>query len=230
LPTPLTFEGLPLGLRQRNARHASTLQLTPGTVLVFYTDGLIEANHDILSGLASLERLIGSREFYQSANPAKFIRSHMLEGGARDDVAILVVRVRTPSERTSDSTRRIYCWTYDSVDPNVLSAVRERLDHVLAEHGLHADAIERAKLVLGELVGNVARHAPGAVQIVVDMTSSSPVLHVVDEGLGFERTPALPDVLSEDGRGLFIVSELTQELTISRGPGGGSHARAVLDT
>ena len=116
---------------QRNARHASTLQLTPGTVLVFYTDGLIESNHDILGGIASLERLIGSREFYQSANPAKFIRSHMLEGRTRDDVAILVVRMRAPLERTSDSTRRIYCWTYDSVGPNVLSAVRERLERVL---------------------------------------------------------------------------------------------------
>ncbi|MBV8435643.1 MAG: SpoIIE family protein phosphatase [Candidatus Eremiobacteraeota bacterium] len=229
-PVPLTFDGLPLGLRQRSTRHPSTHHLTPGTMLVFYTDGLIESTHDLLGGIASLERLIATREFYQSANPAKFVRSHMLDGGARDDVAILVVRVRAPSERTADSTRRIYCWTYDSVDPDVLSAVRDRLQHVLAEHGLRDDAIERAKLVLGELVGNVARHAPGAVQIVVDMTTSSPVLHVVDEGVGFERAPVLPDVLSEGGRGLFIVSELTQEFTISRSQGGGSHARAVLDT
>jgi anti-sigma regulatory factor (Ser/Thr protein kinase) len=117
------------------------------------------------------------------------------------------------------------------IDRDVLSKVRERLHRVLEEHGLRIDAIERAKLVLGELVGNVARHAPGALQVVVDMTTASPVLHVVDEGIGFERLPELPhDVLSEGGRGLFIVSELTQEFTISRGPGGGSHARAVLDT
>lgn len=230
-PMALEFDDLPLGLRQRNARHARSIVLAPGTVLVFYTDGLIESTHNVLDGIASLEHLIGSRAFYESANPAKFIRSHMLESGARDDVAILVVRMRSPSERTTESTKRIYCWTYDSIDPDVLSKVRERLEHVLAEHGVASDAIERAKLVLGELVGNVARHAPGALQIVVDMTTASPVLHVVDEGTGFEREPALPrDVLSEGGRGLFIVSELTQEFTISRGPGGGSHARAVLDT
>jgi len=220
-----------LGLRQRNARHARSTVLAPGAVLVFYTDGLIESTHNVIDGIASLEHLIGSRAFYDSANPAKFIRSHMLEGGARDDVAILVLKMRSPSEGATDSTKRIYCWTYDSIDPDVLSKVRERLQHVLQEHGVRADAIERAKMVLGELVGNVARHAPGALQIVVDMTTAAPVLHVVDEGTGFEREPELPrDVLAEGGRGLFIVSELTQEFTISRGPGGGSHARAVLDT
>jgi len=231
VPVALDFDDLPLGLRQRNARHARSTVLPPGTIIVFYTDGLIESTHNVLDGLASLEHLIGSRAFYESANPAKFIRSHMLEGGARDDVAILVVKMRSPSERTVDSTKRIYCWTYDSIDRDVLSRVRERLQRVLEEHGIGHDAIERAKLVLGELVGNVARHAPGALQIVVDMTTASPVLHVVDEGTGFERVPELPrDVLSEGGRGLFIVSELTQEFTISRSPGGGSHARAVLDT
>jgi len=231
VPVALDFDDLPLGLRQRNARHARSTVLPPGTIIVFYTDGLIESTHNVLDGLASLEHLIGSRAFYESANPAKFIRSHMLEGGARDDVAILVVKMRSPSERTVESTKRIYCWTYDSIDRDVLSRVRERLQRVLEEHGIGHDAIERAKLVLGELVGNVARHAPGALQIVVDMTTASPVLHVVDEGTGFERVPELPrDVLSEGGRGLFIVSELTQEFTISRSPGGGSHARAVLDT
>jgi anti-sigma regulatory factor (Ser/Thr protein kinase) len=231
LPIPLEFDDLPLGLRQRNTRRARNVALPQGTVLVFYTDGLIESTHNVLDGIASLEHLLGSRAFYDSANPAKFVRSQMLESGARDDVAILVLRMRSPSEHGSESTKRIYCWTYDWIDRDVLSKVRERLHRVLEEHGVRVDAIERAKLVLGELVGNVARHAPGAVQIVVDMTTASPVLHVVDEGTGFERLPELPrDVLSEGGRGLFIVSELTQEFTISRGPGGGSHARAVLDT
>jgi anti-sigma regulatory factor (Ser/Thr protein kinase) len=54
-------------------------------------------------------------------------------------------------------------------------------------------------------------------------------LHVIDEGPGFERAPMLPrDLLSESGRGLYIVSELTDEFSVARGPNGGSHARAVL--
>ncbi|HVA33814.1 MAG TPA: SpoIIE family protein phosphatase [Candidatus Baltobacteraceae bacterium] len=226
----LPCEGLPLGLRQRiSGASPATVQLAPGSVLVFYTDGLIESTHDVIDGIASLEGLLASNQFYTAANPAKFVRSQMLENGARDDVAILVVRLR--GAEASDSTRRIYYWKYETIDHGVMRKLRERLEHVLGEHGLETDAIERAKLVLGELVGNVARHAPGALQIIVDLTSAAPVLHVVDEGTGFEREPSLPaDLLSESGRGLFIVSELTQEFTIARGPAGGSHARAVLDT
>jgi PAS domain S-box-containing protein len=230
-PAALTFDDLPLGLRGRSVRHPATLQLTPGSVLVFYTDGLIEARRNIVEGLAALEALLSSSNFHGAANPAKFIRSRMLENGALDDVAILTVRMGAGSEEPSDSTRRIYCWTYGSIDADVLCGLRKRLQHVLEEHGLRRHAIERAKLVLGELVGNVARHAPGPLQIVVDLTCATPILHVVDEGKGFATRPELPaDLLSEGGRGLFIVSELTREFTIARDHAGGTHARAVLAT
>ncbi len=225
----LTFDDLPLGLRERNLRYAATLQLSPGSMVIFYTDGLIEASHDIVAGITSLESLLSSRDLYNSVNPAKYIRSRMLRGGARDDVAILVLRTHA-NDTAPETTRRLYCWTYESVDPDILSGLRDRLEHVLVQHGLQPDAVERAKLVLGELVANVARHAPGAIQIVVDMTGSAPVLHVVDKGKGCDRSPKRPDLFSEGGRGLFIVSELTREFTISRDLGGGTHARAVLGT
>jgi PAS domain S-box-containing protein len=231
VPVPLTFDDLPLGLRGRSVRHPTMLALTPGSILVFYTDGLIEAKRNVLEGMAALESLLAGPAFYGSANPAKFIRSRMLPKGALDDVAILTLRVRAGSELASDPTRRIYCWTYEAIDSEVLCGLRDRLQHVLEEHGLRQHAIERAKVVLGELVGNVARHAPGPLQIVVDLTTATPVLHVADEGKGFTNRPALPtDVLSESGRGLFIVSELTREFTITRDQGGGTHARAVLAT
>jgi hypothetical protein len=35
-------------------------------------------------------------------------------------------------------------------------------------------------------------------------------------------------LLSESGRGLFIVSALTHDFRVSKRPKGGSHARAVL--
>ncbi|MBV8148722.1 MAG: SpoIIE family protein phosphatase [Candidatus Eremiobacteraeota bacterium] len=230
-PVALTFDDLPLGLRGRSVRYPTTLQLTPRSILVLYTDGLIETTRNIVDGIAALETLLGSNQFYNSANPAKFIRSRMLDRGALDDVAILSVLVRADSDEASDCSRRIYCWTYGSIDSEVLCGLRERLAHVLEEHGLRHHAVERAKVVLGELLGNVARHAPGPLQIVVDLTSPTPVLHVVDEGKGCAPRPALPpDVLSEGGRGLFIVSELTREFTITRDTGGGTHARAVLAT
>jgi hypothetical protein len=36
------------------------------------------------------------------------------------------------------------------------------------------------------------------------------------------------DLYSENGRGLFLVSALTQDFHVAKRPTGGSHARAVL--
>jgi hypothetical protein len=56
-----------------------------------------------------------------------------------------------------------------------------------------------------------------------------PVLHVLDNGPGFRHISILPpDLLSESGRGLFIVSALTHDFRVSKRAKGGSHARAVL--
>jgi anti-sigma regulatory factor (Ser/Thr protein kinase) len=55
------------------------------------------------------------------------------------------------------------------------------------------------------------------------------VLHVVDRGPGFRHISILPpDLLSESGRGLFIISALTQDFRVAKVADGGSHARAVL--
>jgi len=54
-------------------------------------------------------------------------------------------------------------------------------------------------------------------------------LNVLDRGPGFRHLAILPrDLFSESGRGLFLVSALTQDFHVSKRPNGGSHARAVL--
>ena len=83
--------------------------------------------------------------------------------------------------------------------------------------------------MFGELVGNVVRYAPGSITAILDVSCPSPVLHVLDDGRGFEFRPRLPvDLLSERGRGLFLVTAFSEELSVERRRAGGSHARAVL--
>jgi anti-sigma regulatory factor (Ser/Thr protein kinase) len=91
--------------------------------------------------------------------------------------------------------------------------------------------VTTAELIVAELLGNVVRYARGRVDVVLDCSADVPVLHIIDGGAGFEHNPRLPaDAYAENGRGLFIVAELAREFTISRAPGGGSHARVVLET
>jgi phosphoserine phosphatase RsbU/P len=229
--TKLEFEGLPLGLRNRSVARPGSLTLEEDSTIVFYTDGLIESTHNIVAGIGALESVLRLPGFAVASNPAKFVRANMLAGAARDDVAILTLKVlkSVQEDPSSDGTRRLFRWRYERIDRDVSLELRRRLARTLEEHGFDREATERAELVLGELIGNIARHAPGGLEVIVDLSAASPVLHVIDEGPGFERAPMLPrDLLSESGRGLYIVSELTDEFSVSRGPSGGSHARAVL--
>jgi anti-sigma regulatory factor (Ser/Thr protein kinase) len=54
------------------------------------------------------------------------------------------------------------------------------------------------------------------------------VLHAIDHGPGFSRNPKLPELLAESGRGIYLISKLTEEFQVLQVPGGGSHACAVL--
>jgi anti-sigma regulatory factor (Ser/Thr protein kinase) len=84
------------------------------------------------------------------------------------------------------------------------------------------------ELVFGELVGNVARHAPGPLQVRVVWQDVGARLEVLDHGSGYELKPMLPvDPLAESHRGLFIVASYTEDLRVERWRGG-SVTSAIL--
>jgi anti-sigma regulatory factor (Ser/Thr protein kinase) len=85
--------------------------------------------------------------------------------------------------------------------------------------------IDTAELIFGELLGNVVRHAPGPVEIAVDLHEDAMVLHVTDSGpvLGPIARPLPADVLSERGRGLFIVGQLASEVRVEYVGEHGNH-------
>jgi len=220
----LTFVDLPLGLRERASIAACSVTVGDGDMLLFYTDGLIESSRDVEAGIALLRTALSDPQIDDVAHPAAFVRERVLVDGARDDVAILTLRM--DRDRRMGNIRR---WSFASIDAKGLSRMRRELRALLIEFGLSELQLETAELVLGELAGNVVRHAPGAVEIVLDHNGGQVVLHVIDDGPGFERAPMLPiDVMSESGRGLFIVSQLTREFSVTKRHPRGSHARAVL--
>ena len=119
-------------------------------------------------------------------------------------------------------------WSFDARDARSTRDVRELFLAYLRAKGKQDADYAGAELVFGELIGNVVRHAPGTVDIEVEWRGDAPVLHVLDRGPGYDRAEALPPTLSETGRGLYLVATLTREFTVTRLPGYGSHARAVL--
>ena len=82
---------------------------------------------------------------------------------------------------------------------------------------------------MAELLGNVVRHAAGPAWISITWPAAHPVLTVQDLGPGFLLDPGLPRHLDdESGRGLFIASRLTAELSAAVRHAGGARVTAEL--
>jgi anti-sigma regulatory factor (Ser/Thr protein kinase) len=228
---PLAETGLPLGLRS-NAENtgSTTVELAAGSCLLLYTDGLTEFDRTPASGERRLAELWSVVSDDMREHPAKRIVERMMNGAAaRDDVAVLVLDVRTPSGRDARGREVVQRWALHTDDERSVAAARRAFTGALREHGACVDDVAMAEIVFGELVSNAVRYAPGRVEVIVDWSGPDPVLHVLDGGAGFRHISIVPpDLLCESGRGLFIVSALTHDFRIAKEPRGGSHARAVL--
>lgn len=86
----------PLGARPEHvSRPQATLPYTPGDILVLYTDGLIERRgEDIDAGLGRLTDALARFSRLGPERLADALLAHLgVSGGARDDIALVVVRL-----------------------------------------------------------------------------------------------------------------------------------------
>ena len=113
-------------------------------------------------------------------------------------------------------------WHYRKDDAT--SAPRERGAFVsyLRHYGCPDDSYFEAEVVFGEIVENVALHAPGPIEIVVEWVAGAARLHVTDEGGPLARPMREAcELFAEHGRGLFLVGALAKELHITLYAGDG---------
>jgi PAS domain S-box-containing protein len=213
---PLEARGLPLGLREHDGTPSRSCLVEPGSLLVFFTDGLIESTHDIDEGSRRLYAALRDPEILAAPNVASRIRDAVLIEGSRDDVAILCGRYRGVSlER----------YRVDARNQADSAHFAMRLVDELRRCGYSDDAIVNAEIVLAELIGNLVRHTPGTASFVIDGRRGQVVLHALDDGPGYRFLSRLPtDTFSERGRGLFLISSLAEAFHVTPRAFGGSHA------
>jgi anti-sigma regulatory factor (Ser/Thr protein kinase) len=121
-------------------------------------------------------------------------------------------------------------WRFDPRSWDETERVRAEVHRALEMHS-RADARERLDIVYAELISNAIRHAPGAIELFLECLRSGGdvVLHVKDRGPGYRANSRLPeDIMSENGRGLFIIYTHADRFVVKRRVGGGSHARIWL--
>lgn len=106
---------------------------------------------------------------------------------------------------------------------------RHLLERYLSNHCEDCDLFA-AKLVFGELISNVIKHAPGGgVRVWLEPEGKKFALCIQDDGKGFSGSPSfeLPsDPDSESGRGLYLVKKLACHFEYRRDDG--FVVRAVL--
>jgi serine phosphatase RsbU (regulator of sigma subunit)/CHASE3 domain sensor protein/anti-sigma regulatory factor (Ser/Thr protein kinase) len=228
----LPSQGLPLGIRARDDVDARTTQIPDGATLLFYTDGLTESTRDIVAGEQRLREALADPAIASQPNLAQAIYDDVLRDGTHDDVAILAMRL--DGNRTGASTevvgQQFRRWVFDTGDFATAQRSRSVFASVLGDGGMLEDDVFTSELIFGELLSNTVRYAPGPIEVVLDWSeSSTAILHFLDSGPGFVLMPRLPsDLLSERGRGLFLIWSMSEDFNVTKRADGGAHARVVL--
>ena len=235
----LPTDGMPCGRTDLDHPLAQVVvDLADAEMLVLYSN-VLEAVPGLDDAIRQLPSAGNLAESAVLPNPAALLAERVL-GDSHDDAAVLALRF-APAVRPTGRAQRIggnrphwsVSWSFDATGPASNGARRAFLAYLGSKNnGGKALDLAAAELIFGELLGNVVRHAPGQVEITLDWTDELPVLHVLDNGPGFqsrrarERLPA--DDLSECGRGLFIINACAAQFTIRNRTERGSHACVML--
>jgi anti-sigma regulatory factor (Ser/Thr protein kinase) len=86
--------------------------------------------------------------------------------------------------------------------------------YLVSQVGPDSD-VDGAELIFGELLGNVARHAPGAIEVRLRWNGLVAILEVGDSGPGYAIDDVhLPSDFAESRRGLFLVAAFGRDLRV----------------
>jgi PAS domain S-box-containing protein len=189
---------------------------------VFYTDGLIESTKDVIAGLASLHDAARETVGYPARHLARSLVERALADAERhDDTLALVLRRRTPMP--DSGIRRLGPFTYRfSASPATVSLARhffgDWLAHQPADPGCRDDLL----VMVSELCTNAVREATaeaGSVVLRAWDHGDALIVEVEDDGNGMDpdaipTDERLPDPDAPEGRGLFLVQALADEVEV----------------
>jgi len=178
------------------------LEIEDGSLLVLYTDGLVEKRtRDIDEGLGRLRNIFGPGATEQ---PLEDLCLATLAGvyadEHRDDIALLVARLRRiPGDH-------VVSWTLPS-ELTSASRARSLIRRPLKRWGI-TELVPTAELLASELVTNAVRYAQGKIGLRLVLEHGL-VIEVLDDSAALPRLRH-PDDSDERGRGLQVVSQLAQ--------------------
>lgn len=216
VPTP------PLGVVAELEPQSSRWRLTAGSMLVLYTDGLVERRGEAVTD--GIERL---RTAVYDDTPDRLCRRIMdsMIGSyvPADDVALLALRVTPQTQTAAAAPENLDEWPIVrsevfACDPASIRAARRFIGECVEQLGLQS--LPAVQLMVSELATNAVLHAKASFDVILERVSDGMVrVEVRDFGRGTPRLCAgSPE--AESGRGLRIVELLAQSWGVEDRPGG----------
>ncbi|MFH1700023.1 MAG: SpoIIE family protein phosphatase [Candidatus Zixiibacteriota bacterium] len=227
------FAGLPF--------RSSKIKIGPGDRIFIYSDGLIEAENKsgVLYGLNRLEEFFKAGIAFDIQKFNQVVKEEIdhYRIGSReesmDDFTTLVLDINQPEDQ-----KMKYNFAYVSSLAQ-LEKLYNDIETVISDNNLSARIANTLKVVISEAFTNAVIHAhkndeSKKIQISITLNKTSVSADILDEGSchGLEELrnhKINSNPMAENGRGLGIIRELTDEVEFSMRPQGGLRMRILLN-
>ena len=199
----------PLGTESANRRApAAASPLPPGSLLLLYTDGLVERRGESLEvGLAHLRSVVSRCWSLPLRRLEQTIFAEMVDEHASDDIALVSVR-------TVGSTPSVFADVF-LASPRELSRSRKRLRTWLDEHGIVGHEHDDIVLGLGEAIANAIDHGSTderqVVRVEIAFDGDALVGSVSDSG---QWQPGIEGFFTGRGRGHVLMRALAESVEL----------------
>ncbi|MBB6421786.1 SpoIIE family protein phosphatase [Streptomyces sp. AK010] len=180
-----------------------TIGVPPGSMLAFYTDGLVEDRDlSIDEGIGRLSKVVSAVHPWDTLQQAaRRIVSTLAPAPQRDDVTLLLARM-IGYRKEDTATWRL------PARGDAPARARTHVAELLGRWGIRDVTRDTVLLLVSELVTNAVRFAEGPVTVRLIRAGNGLLCEVGDSGNGRPRLRR-GDLLDNGGRGLSIVHRLT---------------------
>jgi len=201
--------GSPLGTVTFPSFDESVVALEPGSLVLLYTDGLVESpTVPLAEGLAALARAAAGTDDPETL--CRTLPAEVLGGRSADDIAVLAIRLEPlPAERISLTL---------PAESRSLATLRRVLGRWLKVAGAGETEVYETLVAVGEASANAIAHAypAGDASFEVEAARLGPDLEVTVRDFGRWRQARG----EERRRGLTLMEQLMGEVTIDKGRDG----------
>ena len=207
----------PLGVFESPEHIETTMELTPGSTIVLYTDGLVEERGvSIDQGLEALRLAASQDACHPDELCGRLVESMLAIHPANDDIAVLALRALP----TAPPPLHLEL----PPDPTQLADMRRDLGRWLRDAGASGEVVEVIQMACHEACSNSMEHGyefgDGLLSVDAELEDGRVVLTVRDEGHWIERGPDGPPRYR--GNGLPLMHALMDTVELSHENGSGT--------